>query len=78
MAATRMLPTTVPALIAPVTMPSDSPLFPSLATVEAVDVVCLDEEVVERRAEAANTDAPHENAREEGTRPGSWTAYGLI
>ena len=32
-----MLPTTVPALIAPVTIPSDSPLFPSLAMESARD-----------------------------------------
>ena len=48
------------------------------AAVEAVDVVCLDEEVVERRAETPDADAPHENAREEGTRPASRAADGLV
>ena len=35
------------------------------AALEARDVVGLDEEVVERGAEAAHADAPHEDAREE-------------
>ena len=48
------------------------------ATVEAVDIVGLDEKVVERRAEAPDADAPHENAREESARPGSRAADGLI